>query len=143
MVPSAKTFFTEVQAVYDPIATTLGLTGPEESERVLPTSHYTGPVVEYWSSLNYSEGTVRCSVELHADTYFLTVDIEPLAITTGIVEKRGGISFSAQNQKQLRKSLQGQADYVQRVHPFLTDTDTAEELMRQAGAREWSKDGTP
>jgi hypothetical protein len=67
------------------------------------------------------------------------VDIEPLAIVTGVVEKCGGISYSARNLKQLRKSLLGQADYVQRVHPFLNDTATAEDLMRQAGAREWNK----
>jgi hypothetical protein len=95
------------------------------------------------SSLDYMEGTVECRVTLQADTYFLTVEIEPLAITAGVVEKRGGISFSARTQKQLRKSLQGQADYVQRVHPFLPDADAAEKLMRQAGARTWCKGGTP
>ncbi|MDQ1042025.1 hypothetical protein [Streptomyces sp. V4I2] len=143
MVPSAKVFFDEVRTAYAPTADVLGLTGPEETERVMPSAHYKGPTVEYWISLDYSEGTVGCSVELEADTYLLTVDIEPLAITAGVVERRGGISFSARNLKQLRKSLQGQADYVQRVHPFLIGADAAQELMRQAGARMWSKGGTP
>ena len=137
MTPSAKVFFDEVRTVYASIAAALGLTGPEETERVMPSAHYQGPIVEYRISLDYSEGTVGCSVELEADNFILTVGIEPLAITAGVVEKRGRISFSARNLKQLRKSLHGQADYVQRVHPFLADADAAQELMRQAGAREW------
>lgn len=53
------------------------------------------------------------------------------------MEKRGGISYSARNQNQLRKSVQGQVDCIRRVHPFLTDPTTAETLMRRADAREW------
>ncbi|MCX4704177.1 hypothetical protein [Streptomyces sp. NBC_01373] len=142
MVPLAKAFFSEVRTVYAPLTAVLGLTGPEESELVLPNAHYKGPVVEYRISLDYSEGTVGCSVELDADIFFLTVDLEPLAIALGVVEKRGGISFSARNLKQLRKSLEGQADYVRRVHPLLADAATAEDLMRRAGARQWNK-GAP
>ena len=141
MVPLAKVFLTEVRTVYAPVAAALGLTGPEESELVVPSARYTGPVVGYRITLDYREGTIDGGVELHRDTYYLSVDIEQLAMTIGVVEKCGGISFSAKNQKQLRKSLQGHADYAQLVDPFLADADpdTAEELMRQAGAREWSK----
>ncbi|MER5449908.1 hypothetical protein ABT065_30445 [Streptomyces sp. NPDC002764] len=64
----------------------------------------------------------------------LTVDIEPLAITAGVVEKRGGISYSARNLKQMRKSLLGQAGYVRRVHPLLTDAATIED-PDEAGRR--------
>ncbi|MDT0485313.1 hypothetical protein [Streptomyces doebereineriae] len=69
----------------------------------------------------------------------LNVDIETLAIAAGVVDKRGGISYSARNLNQLRKSLQGQANYLQLVHPYYTDATTAESLMRQAGARVWRK----
>jgi hypothetical protein len=72
------------------------------------------------------------------EAVLLTVDIESLAIAAGIVDKRGGISYSARNLKQLRKSLLGQAGYVRRVHPLLTDEET-EDLMRRAGAREWDR----
>ncbi|MFJ9896045.1 hypothetical protein ACIQPR_22275 [Streptomyces sp. NPDC091280] len=139
MVPSAKVFFTEVRTVYTPVAAALGLTGPEESDLVAPSTYYAGPVVGYRITFGYREGTISGSVELHRDAYCLTVDVEQLAMAIGVVEKRGGISFSAKNQKQLRKSLQGHADYAQLVHPFLADLDAAEKLMRQAGAREWSK----
>lgn len=70
------------------------------------------------------------------DVVSLTAGVEPLAIAVGFVEKRGGLSYSARNLNQLRASLQGQADYVRRVHPFLTDPATAESVMRNAYARE-------
>jgi hypothetical protein len=143
MTPSAKVFFEEVRAVYAETAATLGLSGPAETEQVLPASTYKDGGVAYEVVLDFGEGAVECQVRLRTDSVTLTVDIEPLAIAVGVVEKRGGISYSARNLKQMRKSLQGQADYVQRVHRFLTDADAAEELIRQAGAREWSQDGTP
>ncbi|MEU5893771.1 hypothetical protein ABZ835_44225 [Streptomyces sp. NPDC047461] len=122
------------------MATSLGLTGPEEEDVVMPCARYKGPVVEYWISLDYAEGTMNCSTVINTGAYLLTVDLEPLAITAGVVEKRGGISFSARNLKQLRKSLLGHADYVPRVHPLLAEPAAAEDLMRQAGARQWTKD---
>lgn len=137
MVPSAKSFFEEVRAVYAGTAAALELSGPVETTLVLPVSTYKGGAVEYRVSLNFREGAVSCRVKTKTDSVTLTVDIEPLAIAAGVVEKRGGISYSAQNLKQMRKSLLGQAGYVQRVHPLLTDAATTEDLMRRAGAREW------
>ncbi|WP_427168388.1 hypothetical protein ACQF4J_44640 [Streptomyces sp. C1-1] len=137
MVPSTKSFFEEVRAVYAETATALGLSGPTETERVLPVSTYRGGGVAYRVALDFREGGVECSVSFTTDAVMLTVDIEPLAITAGVVEKRGGISYSARNLKQMRKSLLGQAGYVQRVHPLLTDAATIEDLMRRSGAREW------
>lgn len=139
MVPSAKGFFEEVRAAYAETAAVLGLSGPTETELVLPVSAYKGGGVEYEIGLDFREGGVECSVSTQTESVTLTVDIEPLAIAAGVVEKQGGISYSARNLKQLRKSLQGQAGYVRRVHPFLADSATAEALMRQAGAREWRK----
>ncbi|WP_307035864.1 hypothetical protein [Streptomyces canus] len=55
------------------------------------------------------------------------------------MEKRGGISFSAPHLKQLRTSLLGHADYIQRVHPLMADPAEVEDLMRRAGARQWAK----
>ncbi|MEV0737022.1 hypothetical protein AB0I51_13840 [Streptomyces sp. NPDC050549] len=138
VVPSAKTFFEEVRAVYAETATALGLSGPIETTFVLPVSSYKGGGVEYEFSLDFREGGVNCAAGIEVNPVTtLIVDIEPLAIAAGIVEKRGDISYSAQNLKQLRKSLVGQTGYVQRVHPLLTDAATAEDLMRRAGAREW------
>lgn len=136
---STKEFFDEVRAACAPTAATVGLTGPEETERVMPRASYTGAGVEYRIRLDDSDGTVECSAKIETDTVRLTADIEALAIAAGVVEKRGGVSYSARNLKQLRKSLQGQAEYIQRVHPFLAVSATAEGLMRQADAREWNK----
>ncbi|MEU0412950.1 hypothetical protein ABZ307_34730 [Streptomyces griseorubiginosus] len=141
MVPSARSFFEEVRATYADAATVLGLSGPTETELILPVSAYRGGAVVYEVSLDIKEG-VECSVSLDAESVTLTVDVELLAIAAGVVERRGGISTSARNLRQLRKSLQGQADYLQRVHLFLTDAATAEDLMRRAGAREWDKGAT-
>ncbi|MFI9833766.1 hypothetical protein ACIHIX_39465 [Streptomyces sp. NPDC051913] len=141
MVPTAKVFFEEVRTACASTAASLGLSGPDETDEIMPCSDYKGTVVQYSLSLNESEGTVRCSAMTETDTVMLTLNIEPLAMALGVVEKRGGVSYSARNLKQLRKSIQGQIDYVQRVHPFFTDAATAESLMRQAGAREWRKGG--
>jgi len=138
MVPSAKSFFAEVRTVYAETAVALGLSGPVETTFVLPVSAYKGGGVEYEVALDFREGGVNCSVSFEVDSVTtLKLDIEPLAIAAGVVEKRGGLSYSARNLKQLRKSLLGQAGYVQRVHPLLTDAATIEDLMRRAGAREW------
>ncbi|MDV9176639.1 hypothetical protein R6V09_41750 [Streptomyces sp. W16] len=140
MVPSTKSFFEEVRAAYAETAAALGLSGPVETTLVLPVSAYKGGGLEYEVALNFREGGVGCGVSFDVDPVItLTVDIEPLAIAAGVVEKRGGISYSARNLKQLRKSLVGQAGYVQRVHPLLTDAATTEDLMRRAGAREWHR----
>ncbi|MDN3029410.1 hypothetical protein [Streptomyces sp. S.PB5] len=141
MVPTAKVFFEEVRTACAPAVAGLGLTGPDESDEIMPCSDYKGAVVEYRLRLNESEGTVGCSAMTETDTIMLTLDIEPLAMAVGVVEKRGGVSYSARNLRQLRKSLQGLVDYVQRVHPFFTDAATAQNVMRQAGAREWRKGG--
>ncbi|MFI9176316.1 hypothetical protein [Streptomyces lincolnensis] len=136
----AKVFFDEVRSACASAAAALGLTGPQESQRVMPRADYKSAGVEYRVRLDDSDATVECSVKIETDTVRLTVGIEELAIAAGVVEKRGGISYSARNLKQLRKSLHGQADYLQQVHPFLADAAAAEQLMRQAGAREWNKD---
>ncbi|SEC20216.1 hypothetical protein SAMN05216489_00144 [Streptomyces sp. 3213] len=137
MVPSAKSFFEEVRAVYAETAAALELSGPVETTHVLPVSAYKRGALAYRVSLDFREGAVECDVSFTTDSLTFTVDIEPLAIAAGVVEKRGGISYSARNLKQMRKSLLGQAGYVQRVHPLLTDATTIEDLMRRAGAREW------
>jgi hypothetical protein len=130
MVPSAKSFFEEVRTVYAETAVDLGLSGPVETTFVLPVSTYKGGGVEYEVALDFREGGVNCSVSFEVDSVTtLTMDIEPLAIAAGVVDKRGGISYSARKLKQLRKSLLGQTGYVQRVHPLLTDAATTEDLM--------------
>ncbi|MEU6371828.1 hypothetical protein [Streptomyces sp. NPDC046909] len=135
-------FFDEVRAAFTATAEELKLTGPEESELIMPSANYKGSGVEYRFRFDSQEGTVTCSVKIPTDTADLTVDVEPLAIAAGIVEKCGGVSYSARNQNQLQKSLLGQADYVRRVHPFLTDFAAAVDLMRKAGADEWRRHGT-
>ncbi|MBO4254226.1 hypothetical protein [Streptomyces griseorubiginosus] len=140
MTQSATSFFEEVRVVYAETAAAAGLTGPTETERILPVSRYKGGGVEYAVSLDVREGAVECDVSFTTDALSFTVDIEPLAIAAGIVDKRGGISYSARNLKQLHKSLLDQAYYVRRVHPLLTaDAATTEDLMRRARAREWHR----
>ena len=138
MVPSAKVFFEEVRAAYAEAAGALGLTGPTETEHVMPVSTYTDGGVEYQIRLDFREGAVECSAGIETESVTFTAGIEDLALAAGVVELRGRVSYSARNLKQLRKSLLGQAEYVRLVHPFLADSG-AEGLMRQAGAREWNK----
>lgn len=95
MVPAAKAFFEEVRAAYAETAAVLGLSGPTETELVLPVSAYKGGGVKYKVALESREGGVECTVSTSTDSVTLTVDIEPLAIAAGVVEKRGGVSYSA------------------------------------------------
>ncbi|MFF7134919.1 MULTISPECIES: hypothetical protein [unclassified Streptomyces] len=77
-------------------------------------------------------------VGLRTESILLSVDIEELAIAAGIVEKRGTVSFSARNLKQMKKSLVGQRAFVEPVHALLSgDPESAVRLMRAADAREW------
>jgi hypothetical protein len=138
MIPAAEVFFEEVRAAYAVTKSSLGLSGPAEDEHVIPVSIYKGGGVEYQIGLDPREGTVECNVSIAAESVTLTASIEDLALAAGAVELRGRLSYSARNLKQLRKSLSGQADYVRLVHPFLSGS-AAEDLMRQAGAREWSR----
>jgi hypothetical protein len=143
MIPSTKVFFEEVRAAYAGAAASLGLTGPAETEHVLPVSTYTGGGVNYEISLDLREGTVECRANIEKESATLTADIEDIALAAGIVERRGNISYSARNLKQFSKSLQGQVGCVQRAHPLLADADVAEDLMRRAHAREWNNRGQP
>ncbi|MET7498335.1 hypothetical protein [Streptomyces sp900116325] len=141
MVPSTKVFFKEVRAAYAGAAGSLGLTGPAETEHVLPVSTYTGGGVNYEISLDFRGGIVECRASIDRESVTLIADVEDIALAAGIVERRGNISYSARNLKQFSKSLQGQVDCVQRVHHLLADSDVAEDLMRRAHAREWNKRG--
>lgn len=135
-VPTAKVFFEEVRGAFAEVAEKLGLEGPTEVDRPygLPIAEatYTHGGLEYEAFLEQWEGYVTIKVQLKTDTHSLSADIEPLAIAAGIVEKRGGVSFSARGLKQMRKSLAGQLAYVELVHPLLTgDADSAAELLRK------------
>jgi hypothetical protein len=138
MIPATKVFFEEVRAAYAVTSSYLELSGPAEAEHVIPVSTYKGDGVEYQIGLDPREGTVECSVSIAAESVTLTASIEDLALATGAVELRGRISYSARNLKQLRKSLSGQAEYVRLVHSLLSGS-AAEDMMRQAGAREWRR----
>ncbi|MFJ9707168.1 hypothetical protein [Streptomyces sp. NPDC101234] len=142
MVPSSKIFFEEVRAAYAETAGSLGLTGPAETENVIPVSAYAGGGVEYSIGLDVRAGTVDCTVGTESESVAFTVYIEEPALAVGAIEVRGRISYSARNHSQLRKSLLGQAEYVRLVHPLLAAAAT-DELMRQAGAGERKKPARP
>lgn len=86
-------------------------------------STYTGGGVEYSVELDVREGYVDCVVGTETETVDFTVNVEQLALTAGVIEVRGKISYSARNLTQLRKSLSGQAGYVRLVHPLLIASD--------------------
>lgn len=140
-VPAAKVFFAEVRALFAEVAEKWQLEGPSERESRLPcvTSGYTGSGVTYECYFEWFEVHTKITVSLATGSGSLKVDVEPLAVAAGVVEKRGGVSYSARNVKQMKKSLAGQLAYVELVHPLLSqDPESAVELMRKAGAREWS-----
>ncbi|MBT2675648.1 hypothetical protein J7E95_33620 [Streptomyces sp. ISL-14] len=137
-VPAAKVFFAEVRALCAEAAERWGLEGPGErrSDLLLATSRYSGGGLTYEFYFEWFEVHVKVSAVLETETGKMKADVEQLAIAAGVVEKGGGVSYSAQNQKQMKKSLEGQVRYVELLHPFLSgDREAAEELMRKAGAR--------
>ncbi|MEU6380466.1 hypothetical protein [Streptomyces sp. NPDC046909] len=136
VVLSSKFFFREVCAVYEEVAQSLHLSGPDESEDYMPSSEYRCGELLYAVNLNQRAGLVSTTIRVDKKSIALSMDIEEFALSVGLVERRGGISTSARSQKQLRKSLLGQVAYVELVHPLLSD-GKAEEAMLQAGARRW------
>ncbi|WP_329127178.1 hypothetical protein [Streptomyces sp. NBC_01465] len=137
MVPSKAVFFREVQEAFADVVSELALNGPVESELVIPVSKYAEGSVIYEISLDAREGSVNTSVELVVGDASLICDVEDVAIAVGTLESRGKISFSARNLKQLKKSLIDQVGCVPAVHSFMM-TPEGENIMRAAGAREWS-----
>jgi hypothetical protein len=136
MVASVKVFFQEVRAAYEETAVRLDLIGPEESQDVIPVSSYRVRELAYEVHLDVREGGVDTQVKVETDAIFLTMDIEELALSLNVVERRGGFSRSARNLKQLKKSLVGQVGYVELLHPLLSG-GKAEKVMLEAGARRW------
>ncbi|GAA1334076.1 hypothetical protein GCM10009647_075510 [Streptomyces sanglieri] len=100
MVPSRKVLFEEVRAIYAGAAGSLRLTGPAETEHVLPVSTYTGSGVKYEISLDFREGAVECRANVEKESVTLAAGIEDIALAAGIVERRGNVSHSARNLKQ-------------------------------------------
>lgn len=140
VVPAARVFFAEVRAAFAETAERLDLEGPVETDRVLPVAVHRRGAVEYRTYLDVGEGSVEIAVGLRTQDIWFTVCIEQLAIAAGIVDKRGTVSFSARNLKQLKKSLVGQRVFVEPLHPLLSgDLESAVRLMRAAGAREWRR----
>ncbi|MFD7698417.1 hypothetical protein [Streptomyces sp. NPDC059805] len=136
MHPSVKEFFQEVRAAYSGPLIRIGLDWPEETHDVMPVSSYRARELAYDVFLDVREGTVGTAVKVVTDDIYLSIDVEALALALEIVEKRGGFSRSARSLKQLRKSLEGQAAYVEMLHPLLRDGE-AERVVTQAGARRW------
>ncbi|MFF7756455.1 hypothetical protein [Streptomyces griseorubiginosus] len=139
-VSMPKVFFADVREAYTELAERLGLEGPVETEQVLPVSTYTRGAVGYRIYLDMSEGgSLRTAAGLRTPDIWFTVGIEKLAIAAGVVDKRGTVSYSARNLKQMKKSLVGQRAFVEPLHPLLCDDpESAVRLLRRAGAREWS-----
>ncbi|KUN26267.1 hypothetical protein AQJ23_13885 [Streptomyces antibioticus] len=133
MVPGAEAFFGEVRAAFAGAARRLALDGPLEqtADRHLAVVTYTGADVRYKAVLGLWAGDVEIHVCRDAEATECKVGVEKLARAAGV---GGAASFGARSMRQLRKSLTSQVRYVELVHPLVTV-----ELMRAAGAREWSR----
>ncbi|MFJ3665436.1 hypothetical protein ACIPSE_03170 [Streptomyces sp. NPDC090106] len=133
---AAEAFFREVRAAFTGVAERLGLDGPgeEEADRHLAVATYAGAGVRYKVVLGLWAGDVEIHVCRETPSSECKVGIEKLAVAAGVVDRGGAASFGARSVRQLRKSLAGQVRYVELVHPLVSV-----ELMRAAGAREWSR----
>ncbi|PWI17613.1 hypothetical protein DI272_28195 [Streptomyces sp. Act143] len=136
MVPGAEGFFHETRAAFAGAARRLALEGPvdETADRHLAVVTYTGADVRYKAVLGLWAGDVEIHVCRDAGATECKVGVEKLARAAGIAGSRREASFGARSLRQLRKSLTSQVRYVELVHPLVTV-----ELMRAAGAREWSR----
>ncbi|AZP19953.1 hypothetical protein ACIGMX_10345 [Streptomyces aquilus] len=132
MVPGAEAFFGEVRAAFAGTARRLALEGPSQTaDRHLAVVTYTGADVRYKAVLGLWAGDVEIHVCRDAEATECKVGVEKLARAAGV---GGAATFGARSMRQLRKSLTSQVRYVELVHPLVTV-----ELMRAAGAREWSR----
>ncbi|WP_406439759.1 hypothetical protein OHB00_31665 [Streptomyces sp. NBC_00631] len=142
MAPGAEAFQGEVRAAFAAVAQRLGLDGPVggEEDRHLAVATFAGSGVAYKVVLGLWQGDVEIHVCRRTALTECKVGIEGLAVTAGVVDRRGGVSFGARSLRQLRRSLAGQVRYVELVHPLVSgDPATALSLMRAAGAREWHR----
>ncbi|MFD4503289.1 hypothetical protein [Streptomyces sp. NPDC058457] len=142
MAPGAAAFHGEARTAFAEVAQRLGLDGPGggEGDRHLAVATYAGSGVTYKAVLGLWQGDVEIHVCRTTPLTECKVGIEGLAVTAGVVDRRGGVSFGARSLRQLRRSLAGQVRYVELVHPLVSgDPDTALSLMRAAGAREWRR----
>lgn len=135
MVVEAEAFFDEVRAAFAGAARRLALDGPEEAaDRHLAVATYAGADVRYKVVLGLWAGDVEIHVCRRTAATECKVGVEKLARAAGVAGSRREASFGARSLRQLRKSLSSQVRYVELVHPQVTV-----ELMRAAGAREWSR----
>lgn len=139
MTPKLIDFYREVEEAFAEVVADLGLKVLGSSGVVLPLCAFSGRGVRYEIGFDAREASVECRVKKLMEFSLLTASIEDIAITAGVVEGRGGLSYSARNVKQLRNSLTGQARYIRLVHPFLIQSE-AEDLLRRSGAREWVRE---
>ncbi|SDO65658.1 hypothetical protein [Actinacidiphila guanduensis] len=135
----AGAFLWEVATAFDGAARELGLVGPAAEDRILMSATYTDGALDYEVLLDLWDLTVETQVRLREPGIVLVADIEPLVLAAGLVDRRGGISFSAASLYALRRSLRGHAAYVRKVQPVLAAGDAAA-LLRAAGAREYHPD---
>ncbi|MFG2960624.1 hypothetical protein ACGF5O_43750 [Streptomyces sp. NPDC048291] len=142
MAPGAETFHGEARAAFAEVARRLGLAGPGggEGDRHLAVAAYAGSGVTYKAVLGLWQGDVEIHVCRRTALTECKVGIETLAVSAGLVDRPGHVSFDARTLRRLRRSLAGQVRYVELVHPLVSgDPDTALTLMRAAGAREWRR----
>lgn len=135
----AEAFLWEVATAFDSAARELGLVGPAADDLVLKSATYTDGALDYKVMLDLRDRRVETRVRLREPGIVLIADIEPLVLAAGLVDRRGGISFSAASLYALRRSLRGHAAYVRKVQPVLVAGDAAA-LLRAAGAREYHPD---
>ncbi|MGY4925389.1 hypothetical protein [Streptomyces sp. 900105755] len=142
MAPGAEAFRGEARAAFADVAQRLGLAGPGggEGDRHLAVVTYAGSGVTYKAVLGLWQGDVEIHVYRRTALTECKVGIEGLAVSAGVVDRRGRVSFDARSLRRLRRSLAGQVRYVELVHPLVSgDPDEALSLMRAAGAREWRR----
>jgi len=132
-----KEFAGQAAQAFAGVAEEFGLEGPEESDVVLPSILFSIGVLKYEIVHDPHSHSVETRIAFELEASRLTVGLGNLVHAAGLGPAEQ-VKDSAHTVSDMTRSLETQVDFVKRLHPLLVSAG-AEDLIREAGAREWRR----
>jgi hypothetical protein len=132
-----KEFAGQAAQAFAGVAEEFSLEGPEESDVVLASVSFSTGALKYEIVHDPQSHSVETRVAFELETSRLTVGLGNLVRAAGLGSAEQ-VKDSAHTVSNMQRSLETQVDFVKRLHPLLV-SDTGEDLIRKAGAREWRR----
>jgi hypothetical protein len=130
-----KSFADEAVRCFSFLETDFGLTGPDRETEVMPAIAFVSPGRRYSILLDPDDQAVITEVQINLETGRLVAELDQLVVASGL-GSRNQVPRSARTLRELKRSLESQADLLRKLHPLIASPD-AQTFMRKAHAREW------